>query len=373
MQHYDFLVIGAGIAGASLAYRLAPHGSVGIFEQEFSPGFHATGRSTATYVRSYGNSVIRALTAASREFFMSPPDGFCDVPLLHPRGNLRFGQKGDQARLEQEYASCAPLVPDLQILGQSDALRLCPALNPDYVSIGLYEPGACDMDVDALLQGYLRSARANGARLHTNARLTSIERKASLWHVGTSSWRFSGRTIINAAGAWADDIARMAHVKPCGITPKRRTVACFAPDPMWNFRRWPLVRNAKESFYFKPFSGTLLVTPADETPCLPCDSQPEEIDLAIALDRLRQETLLAPPTIASSWAGLRSFTANETPVIGFASDQPDFFWLAGLGGAGIQTSPAAGLAAALLITEQPWPGSLTAAGLTRDQLISHGS
>ncbi len=368
MEQYDYLIIGAGIAGAALACRLAPHGRVGLFEQEAFAGYHASGRSTATLVRSYGGPITRTLTFSSESFFSSPPEGFSDLALLRPRGNLRIGRREDRALLERDFAACSPLVPDLQLIGQAEALKLCPVLRPPFAEIALYEPGACDMDVEALLQGYLRAARRHGAIFHSNAKVIAINPLASGWRIRTANVEARAAILINAAGAWADEVARGAGLKGLGITPRRRTVVCIRPEKAPEFHHWPLVRNAQESFYFKPFNGNLLVTPADETPSPPCDSQAEEIDLATAMARLREATYLNARNIHSSWAGLRSFVSDDAPVIGFDKAHPGFFWAAGFGGSGVQTSPAASLAAAALLTSQPWPEDLALAGLTPELL-----
>lgn len=364
MARYDFLIIGAGIVGAAIGYRLAAHGRVAFLEMEAQPGYHATGRSTATFVETYGGQAAHLLTVASRGFLESPPAGFCDGPLLTRRGNLRFARPGQRGLLEQAVAACGPRIPDLEIISQQAALALCPSLQPELVDSALYEPRAADMDVHAIHQGYLRAARAQGAEIYTETPLQHIEQTAAD-NTGGRHWRIHALDriieapwLINAAGAWADNIARIAGVQPLGITPKRRTVVTFAPPAGVAIDQWPLVRDVDESFYFKPFSNDILLTPADETPLAPCDAQPEEIDIAIALERMQVATGIAPPHLSSRWAGLRSFTPDGHPAIGQAADNPQFFWAAGLGGFGIQTSPAIGMVAAHLLADTPLPADI---------------
>ena len=370
MARYDFLIVGGGIVGAAIAYRLAPHGRVAILEKEAQPGYHATGRSTATFVESYGGQAAHLLTVASRGFLESPPAGFCDGALLARRGNLRFARPGQREQLAQTLAACGPRIPDLAIISQQDALALCPPLQPELVDCALYEPRAADMDVHAIHQGYLRAARAQGADIYTETPLEHIERRAEghpgrrqdarHWRIHAKDRVIEARWLINAAGAWADNIARLAGVRPLGITPKRRTVVTFTPPAGGAIDHWPLVRDADESFYFKPFGGDILLTPADETPLAPCDAQPEEIDIAIALARMQAATGIAPSHLASRWAGLRSFPRDERPAIGRAADEPYFFWAAGLGGYGIQTSPAIGFMTAHLLADAPLPTAVEA-------------
>ncbi len=367
MASYDFLIIGAGIVGAAIGYRLAAQGRVAILEMEAQPGYHATGRSTATFVETYGGRAAHLLTTASRPFLEDPPVDFSDTPLLTPRGNLRFARPGQQAQLEQMLAACGPRIPDLEIVSQQAALALCPCLRPGLVDSALYEPRAADMDVHAIHQGYLRGARAQGAEIYLQTPLEHIEgtggdnprgrQGGRNWLIRTKDQMIEADWLINAAGAWADDIARLTGVQPVGIVPKRRTVVTITPPADMMTDRWPLVRDAEESFYFKPFAGNLLVTPADETPFPPCDAQPEELEIALALERMKAATGISAPRLSSRWAGLRSFTPDERPAIGQASDHPHFFWAAGLGGYGIQTSPAIGMITAWLLAGTPLPAA----------------
>ena len=367
MASYDFLIVGAGIVGAALGYRLAALGRVAILEMEAQPGYHATGRSTATFVETYGGRAAHLLTVASRAFLENPPADFSDTPLLTPRGNLRFAHPAQRALLEQTLAACGPRIPDLEIISQQAALALCPCLRPELVDSALYEPRAADMDVHAIHQGYLRAARAQGAEIYLQTPLEHIEgtggdslrgrQSGRNWIIRTKNQIIEASWLINAAGAWADDIARLAGVQPVGIVPKRRTVVTFSPPADMKADQWPLVRDAEESFYFKPFAGDILVTPADQTPLPPCDTQPEELEIALALERMKAATGISPPRLSSRWAGLRSFTADERPAIGHATDHPHFFWAAGLGGYGIQTSPAIGMIAARLLAGTPLPAT----------------
>jgi D-arginine dehydrogenase len=361
---FDHLVIGGGMAGAAVAYMLAPSGSVALLEREAQFGHHSTGRSAALFIEGYGNAAIRALNRASRPFFDAPPDGFAATPLLTPRGVLMIAREDQLARLdaaEAELSAQALVRPER--LDAEGCRRLVPMLRPGHIVAGMLDPGATDIDVDALHQGFLRGARSKGATVTADAEIRAIERTAAGWRVESTAGTFEAATLVNAAGAWADVIAAMAGVRPLGLQPKRRTAALVDPPPGMDIRRWPGLIDVDEQFYCKPDAGLLLVSPADETPSEPIDAQPDELDIAIGIDRLQQAADLPVRRVVRSWAGLRSFFADRTPAVGPAADAPGFFWLAGQGGYGIQTAPAMGALAASLITGRPLPDTLAAAGV----------
>jgi len=364
----DFLVIGAGIAGASAAYELSVHGSVIVLEREDQPGYHSTGRSAAVFTEAYGNASIRGLTVSSRAFFEAPPGGFCDTPILSPRGVVFIGREDQQASLEAIYEETRGLVPDARRIDAAEVLHRVPFLRPDYVGAGVLEPDAMDIDVNALHQGYLRGLRSRGGKIVTDADVTGLTRTTEGWSIETRAGTFAAPVVINAAGAWCDVIGQMAGCRPLGLVPKRRTAFIFdAPDGV-QVDDCALVVDADEKFYFKPDSGRLLGSPADETPVEPCDVQPEELDIAVAADRIMKATSVDIRHIRNKWAGLRSFVADKTLVAGFDPVQDGFFWLAGQGGYGIQTSPAMATLSAALITGQRFPEYIADRGVSAAKL-----
>lgn len=368
METCDFLVVGAGIAGASAAYELAAHGEVVVIERETVPGYHSTGRSAAVYTETYGNRVIRALAAGSRPFFDLPPPGFSDHPLLAPRGVLMIGRADQGKALERAHAEGRKLVANIRRLDSQEAGRMVPVLRSEYVSGAVFEPDARDMDVDAIHQGYLKGLRARGGRLVTDAELKGLKRRNGRWVAETGAGTFCAALLVNAAGAWCDAVARLAGLRPIGLTPKRRTAFTFAAPDGVASESWPLVSDVEEQFYFKPESGRLLGSPADETPIEACDVQPEELDIAIGADRILKAARLEIRRIERKWAGLRTFAPDKTPVAGFDEAAPGFFWLAGQGGYGIMTAPAMARISAALITGMAFPSELLALGVTPGDL-----
>jgi D-arginine dehydrogenase len=367
VENCDFLIVGGGIAGASAAFALAqaaPTARIVLVEREDAPGFHTTGRSVAMFLETYEGPLVRALTRASRRFLFEPPAGFSPVPLVQSRAVLHLARDEQRQRAETLYAACRDATQGLRLLDATEARTLQPALRPGFAACAILEPGAADIDVDALLQGYLRGFRGAGGHLVTGAQVRRLERRAGRWHAETSAGEFAASTVINAAGAWADAIAALAGIPPLGLTPKRRTVITFDPPGHCNVRGWPFTVDVDEQFYFKPDAGRILVSPCDETPSPPCDAQPEEWDAAVAVDRIEAATTLPVGTIAHKWAGLRSFFADRLPAVGPDPLDPGFFWLAGQGGFGILTSPALGRAAAALACGEPLPEGIAGAGVT---------
>jgi D-arginine dehydrogenase len=262
---------------------------------------------------------------------------------------------------------CA-LVPNIAWWSQGDILRRVPVLKPESAVCGVYEPDAMDMDVHAIHQGFLRGAKAAGAQLVCNAGVSEISFESGQWRVRTPAGRFCAPILVNAAGAWCDELAQLAGVRPVGLVPMRRTAfTCGLPDSV-QLQNWPLVIDAAETFYFKPEAGLLLVSPANADPVPAQDVQPEELDVAIAVDRLEAATTLQIRQVRRKWAGLRSFVADKTPVVGFAPDAPGFFWLAGQGGYGIQTAPAMGELAAALVRGLSVPPGMAALGVRQEAL-----
>jgi len=368
MQTADVLILGAGMAGASAAYFLAPHAKVLLLERESQPGYHATGRSAAMYSQSYGNAAVRALTVASADFYRQPPDGFCDYPLLTPRGALTVGTAAQADSLRETWHGMRALVPNVEWWTTQQIQRRVPVLRAEAAAFAIYEPDAMDMDVHAIHQGFLRGARQCGTQLLCNAQAQRVWREGSLWCVETPVGRFGAPVLVNAAGAWCDELAVLAGVAPVGLVPMRRTAFTFEAPAGIDIHDWPLVIDASESFYFKPDAGVLLASPANADPVAPQDVQPEELDVAIAVDRLETATTLTVRQVKRKWAGLRSFVADKTPVVGFAPDAPGFFWLAGQGGYGIQTAPALGELAAAFVRGLPVPAAMAAWGVSAAEL-----
>ncbi len=366
----DFLIIGSGMAGAAAGYFLAEHGSVTLLEREETLAYHSTGRSAALYTETYGNAAIRALTVRSGDFFRDPPPGFSETPLLTPRGVLYVAQAQSKARFEEALAIGQRFAPSVRALAREEALRLCPVLRDDWLAHAFLEPDAMDLDVNAIHQGFLRGLRAKGGQVVTGAAAQAIARRDGAWQVETAQGRFAAPNLVNAAGAWADEVAALAGVAPVGLVPKRRTVIIVETEPPCDgAAHWPMVGDVGESFYFRPESGRLLVSPADETPVPPSDVQPEEMDMALAASRFEAATRLKVRRIARKWAGLRTFAPDKTLVIGPDATAPGFFWMAGQGGYGIQTAPAAGRALSTLAAAGTLEPDLAVRGLTPDQLL----
>lgn len=363
----DFVVIGGGIVGAACAYWLAETGRVALLDSEDAFGYHATGRSAALFSEYFGAAPVRLLTAASHAFFDAPPDGFAAAPLLSARGIVALATADDiehgrfDAALDANRCAGTPVVE----ITLDEAREKCPILAPAGYAKALSRPAVMDIDVDALHQGFLRGVRARGGRTMTGAGVRSVARDGAAWRIEAAGGHaFSAGCVVNAAGAWADHVAALAGVAPIGLVPKRRTaVLVDVPDDP-RLRAWPAVTDLADTFYFRPESGKLMVSPSDETPAAACDAQPEELDVAIAVSRLEAVTTLQVTRIARSWAGLRSMIADDVPVLGAATGSPSFFWAAALGGYGIQTAPAVGRAVAALVAHGRLPDDLRAAGLT---------
>ncbi|XHS78268.1 NAD(P)/FAD-dependent oxidoreductase [Burkholderiaceae bacterium UC74_6] len=359
----DCLVIGAGMAGASAAAALSAHGEVVILETESQPGYHSTGRSAALYSALYGNAVVRALTRASLAYFQAPREH----ALLRLRETLFLVGAGQEPEAEA-FAADADIRQFTHRMSADEVVARVPILQRERVAGALLDPGSADIEVDLAHQGFLRQARANGAQLQLNAPLLALEREGQHWIAHTAQGDFRAPLIVNAAGAWADEVAAMAGVAPLGLQPLRRTAVLVDVPGGLDASSWPAVIAVDESQYFKPDAGLLLVSAADETPSPPCDAQPEELDVAIAVDRF--ETLTGRPVrhVRHQWAGLRVFSPDRTPVLGFEPGAPGFFWCAGQGGYGIQTSPAMGRAAAALALGQALPVDLLDLGIEAGQL-----
>jgi D-arginine dehydrogenase len=365
----DAVVIGAGIAGASVAYFMSNHAKVVVLERESHPGVHSTGRSAALFSESYGNEQIRALTRASRAFLERPPRGFAENALLSPRGALVTGTLEQEAEVQRDWQAMSAFTPQLQLLDARQVRALVPVLEPEYAHIGMYEPGAADIDVNSLHQGFLRGLRQRGSRVECDVQIHSISRSNGDWLIeaairGAPPQVLRAPLLIDAAGAWADEVAALAGVSPLGLEPRRRTAFLFEPPAGVTTAHWPFVTTVSEDFYFKPDAGLLLGSPANADPVAPHDVQPEELDIALAIDRIERATTLRIDRPLRPWAGLRSFVSDGGVVGGFAPESRGFFWVAALGGYGIQTSAALGEACAHLALGRGIPPHLADAGVS---------
>ncbi|NMZ40685.1 NAD(P)/FAD-dependent oxidoreductase [Pseudomonas proteolytica] len=369
MNQADYLIIGGGIAGASAGYWLSRHARVIVLERESMPGYHSTGRSAALYIAAYGTPQVRALTLGSRDFFDNPPAGFTEHPLLTPRGEVLVDLLGDPEELHRQYLSAKALVAETRLLDTEEALQMLPILRREKVHGAIHDPTVCDIDTDALYQGYLRGIRRNGGAIHTDSEVQKLNRDSQgQWQVRTSQQRYSAPVIINAAGAWADTIGELAGAQKIGLQPKRRSAFVFAPPAGLDIHDWPELAALDGSFYMKPDAGMFLGSPANADPVEPHDVQPEELDIATGIYHIEEATTLTIRRPARTWAGLRSFVSDGDLVCGFDPQVEGFFWIAAQGGYGIQTSPAMGQASAALVRGLGLPEPLQRAGLTEAML-----
>lgn len=363
MEIFDVAVVGGGIAGASFAYRVAGHRSLVLLEAEAQVGYHSTGRSAAEFSRQFQNETTGLLADASYDFLANPPEGFADVPLLIPRGNLVIASEERLPKLDAAFREVIATSAQSRPVSIEEAIAMVPFLRPDYMAGAFYDPACWDMEVESILQGYLRGARRNGADIRTGSPVSAVERDGGIYRLETPQGLILARRIVNAGGAWADRLAVLAGLAPLGIVPHRRTAITVDVPADYDLAPMPGVNEVDEDFYFKPEAGKLMVSPADATPSDPCDAQPEDIDVAYAAHFLEQSTTLPVKTISHKWAGLRSFTSDKLQVVGFDRNDPDFFWLAGQGGSGILTSPALSEWAAGLFLDGTPPERLVDLGL----------
>lgn len=356
---FDAIVVGAGIAGASFAHALAPHARVLLLEREDQPGVHSTGRSAAMFMESYGPPQVRALTRASRAWYQQPPAGFADTPILSARGALYVGWQGQEAALDAMLRELRATGSVVERIDAAQCLRRVPVLRAEGLVGGVLEADAMDIDVHALHQGFLRGLRRAGGALWCGAELRSAETDRGGWTVTLADGRrIESRTLVNAAGAWADEVARRCGAQPLGIQPKRRSAFTFAVPGGVDARGWPTVADVDEHWYFKPDAGQLLGSPANADSVPPHDVVPEEIDIATGIAAIEATTTLTIRRPTRTWAGLRSFTPDGELAIGWDAQRSGLFWLAGQGGYGIQSAAgAAELAAGL------WRGAALSAAL----------
>lgn len=359
------VVIGAGIAGAAAAYRLAADCDVVLVEMERQPGVHATGRSAAVLSETSGSSAVCALAAASRPFFVEPPDDALASTVLSPRGLLWVADEVARPALDDLARIATSIGVRADRLDADAAIAMVPALRREWLVDALHEPAAMSIDVARLLDGFLTGLRRRGGSVRLGSPALRGERIGTSWRVHLPDATTDADVVVDAAGAWADDVATRCGVEPLGLHPLRRTAFTF---PAADVATWPLVMDAGNRFYFEPEGPGLLASPADETSSEPCDARPDELAIAMAVDAIAEATTLAVRGVRSTWAGLRTFAPDRVPVLGEDPDHPGFFWLAGQGGAGIKTSPAMADAVAALVLGSPLPAELGELGLSAAEL-----
>lgn len=364
---FDFIVIGAGMAGASAAYELSEKCSVLLIESEKQPGYHSTGRSAALFTRNYGTSLVRKINALSEPFFRHPPEDLVEGPLLRSRGALAVAGLGDEAKLDTVLEAATPDHPVFEMT-PTEAISRVPFLRPERVTRAAYEPGVTDIEVATLLSSYLKGFKLRKGQLQAGEPVTALKHANGSWAVTTPKGTYYAKTLINAAGAWADEIGALAGAARIGLVAKRRTAIIVDATAGYEVSTLPCVDFAASDAYIKPEAGKLMVSPGDATPTPPQDVQPEEMDVAVLADWLERETRIPVRRIGHSWAGLRSFVADESPVLGFDPVVPDFVWHAGQGGYGIMMAPALARAVASLGFEGSLPADFTSLQITAADL-----
>ena len=342
----DIIIIGAGVAGLGAAAFLSGEARVVVLEAEAQPCFHSSGRSAAIYIKSYGPPGVRAATIASEAFFNDPPEGFADAPILGPRGLLYVDYKG--GALDALIAE----VPGMVAIPPEEAVARVPILKREGIVAASYEDDAQDIDVDLLTGGFRRMARVGGAEIVTNARVSSLAREGGVWRIEAGGEAWEAPVVVNAAGAWASQVAAMAGASAIHIQPKRRSAAILPGPDGVDVNGWPLVADAGEEWYLVPKAGKMMVSPADADPVEAQDIQPDDMVLAMGVDRFEGRVDFQVRRVEHPWAGLRSFSPDGEPVAGSDPAAEGFFWLAGQGGYGIQTAPALCRMAADLILKK---------------------
>ena len=363
-MRYDAVVIGGGIAGASIAYELAEHGRVLLLEQERQLAYHTTGRSAAIYLQSYGNETVRALTTASRGDFDALSALAGGTPLLTPKLLLWTADADGAVHLEELLASDSPL----RRLSAAEALELCPALRPEKLVLAAEDVSAMEIDVHATHSAYVRGFRARSGTIRAESPVEHLSRQNGGWRVEAGGFQAEAPIVVNAAGAWGDVVAGRAGVQPVGLQPLRRTIFTSPVEGWRDLDGWPFIGDAGYRFYFKAEHDQVMASPADETPDVPRDATPDDLDIARAIEAINEYTLLQLRSVRSAWAGLRTFAADRSPVAGEAPDAPGFFWFVGQGGYGIQMGPALARAGAALALDRPLPADVAGLGVTAEAL-----
>jgi D-arginine dehydrogenase len=359
----DFIILGGGMAGMSLAANLPANARVVLIERELHPGYHATGRSAALFSETYGGPAVRALTRASRAFLEAPPSGFSDAALLSPRGTAYIAREDQLDRLAAFVDARRTTGSDVVDLSAAQIRERVPVLRDGYIARAALEPGAMDMDANAILQGFRRMAKRQGMVEVLDAGSPAVERASGVWRITVRDGVVEAPVLVNAAGAWADEVAVAAGAGPIGLTPLSRSAALIDAPPGLDIKSWPMVIDIDETFYFKPDARKLLLSPANETPSPPHDAFADDMQIAEAVERMQAAADIEVRRISHSWAGLRTFAVDREPVVGFDRKVEGFFWLAGQGGYGIQAAEGLARTAAALATGRPIPADILEEGL----------
>jgi D-arginine dehydrogenase len=355
----DVVVIGGGIAGVSCAAFLAPSTSVVVLEMETTLGYHATGRSAALYTECYGAEPIRRMSLASKSYFVDRAQ-----PFGTRRGVLFLAPSSGRSSVDTFYETFSVLVPELEVLSPVEVSNLIGVIPTELTSGGVLEPEALDLDVHAILTSYASTVRAHDGAILTASRAIEVERRADRWRIRAGEHVITASTLVNAAGAWGDELASIATVDPIGLTPLKRSAFTF--DPGVPVDDWPVVVEMGETWYMKPEGPFLLGSAASEIPQEPSDARHDEIDIALGIERITEATTMKIRSVKNQWAGLRTFTPDRVPAVGRDPEMPDFFWLVGQGGYGVHTSPAMGSMAAGLILDSRVPESVAEFGITSE-------
>lgn len=364
----DFLVVGGGIAGVSVAYELASWGTVILLEAESVTGYHSTGRSAAVMSENYGPPLWSRLVTASRPFLENPPDGFANSPLTIDRGALFLGLPDEQEKLKHQASLLAGRGANVSLMSPEDATRLCPVIRSDKFALALYESDCKDIDTNELMAGYQRVLRRLGGHVFTDARVDELAKRDGLWTASTRQGNFSAPIVVNAAGGWVRQIAEMAQLPYRNVTPFRRTAITFDPPATSDIRTWPMTFDVAETFYFKPEAGRVMVSPIDMASSVPCDAQADELEVALAIDRIHKFTTMNVETVKHKWGGLRTFAPDHEPIIGADPEETSFIWLAGQGGNGVMAGPAAARLAASIAVGNGVPQDIARLGITRENI-----
>ncbi len=367
MSGFDFIVVGAGVSGASAAAALAEWGRVALVEAEDAPGMHSTGRSAALYTPNYGGPVARRINIASGIFYTSPPEGFSDAPLLAPRGALTLARPGQEALLDEVLANANVRHP-IERVTAARASELAAFIRPEFIADAAYEAGVMDMDVAAIHQGFLRAHRQRGGTLLCRAPVENLRRVGGVWQVQAGRHALEAPVLVNASGAWGDVVAARAGARPVGLVPKRRTAIVVEPPAGMDVSRMPVIEFAGHGPYMKPQASGIMCSPADETPDVPRDVQPDDMDVAVLVDWVERHSFVTVRMAPRTWAGLRSFVTDAAPVVGFDPAAEGFFWLVGQGGFGIMMAPVLARVTAALATGGAMPADLAERGITAADL-----
>ena len=357
MKEYDVAVIGGGVAGLSAAYFLSEHCDVLVLEREDQLAYHSSGRSAAMYIEGYENEVVQELTVAGREFFFQPPEGFSEYPLLGPCGGLTVGARGEEAELENYVKVWSDSCPELRRVSTHEATQLVPILSGHWLGGAVYDPSWKSIDVHELLTGFERGIRSNGGKILKSSEAIGLEGTREGWLIDLGKETLKSSIVVNAAGAWANSVAALASIDAKPLYPLRRTAAII-PAPAV-IGRWPMVRAIAGNLYFRPESPGMLVCPQDETPSKAMDAFALELDVARVLEEYQTVNAHSVERVLKTWAGLRTFAEDRKPLVGYDKQSPSFFWLAGQGGFGVQTSPGLGrLASELILNREPVPPNI---------------